>query len=120
MRNILLSSVVASVVTLWCVPSVLADTYLYNLNNHPDGNAADPEYGFRLDELKDISSDHDIWTFDFNHAESSMFLEYDNSDTASLDDDTVGPRSGDWTLTTVMTLTRYIPGKLTSRTARIS
>ena len=89
MRNIFLSSVVASVVYLWCVPSVLAASYLYNLNNHPDGSAADPTYGFRLDDLVDVNAGKDIWTFDFNHTLSSMFLEYDNSNTAPFGDDTV-------------------------------
>ncbi len=89
MRNIFLSSLVASVVYLWCVPSLLAASYLYNLNNHPDGNAADPTYGFRLDDLVDVNAGKDIWTFDFNHTLSSMFLDYDNSNTAPFGDDTV-------------------------------
>jgi len=45
----------------------------YELSNHPDGNAAPPEYGLRLDGL--LSGDtNDIYTFDFNAASSSMTM----------------------------------------------
>lgn len=49
---------------------------IYRLHNHPDGNARDPLYGARLDELYDVTSGHDIFTFDFDHSSAAMFLEY--------------------------------------------
>lgn len=48
----------------------------YNLGNHPDGGAAAPFYGLRLDGLLTGDSS-DIYTFDFEHAESKMKLTYD-------------------------------------------
>jgi len=51
----------------------------YELHNHPDGNARPPLYGARLDELFNATGGHDIFTFDFDHAQSAMFLDYDGS-----------------------------------------
>lgn len=48
---------------------------IYDLSNHPDGNAANPLYGLRLDELVDVTPGHDIFSFDFDAAQSSMFME---------------------------------------------
>jgi hypothetical protein len=45
---------------------------LYQLNNHPDGNASPPLYGLRLDELYNATGGHDIYTFDFNAAGSNV------------------------------------------------
>ncbi len=50
----------------------LVEPGIYTLANHPSGNAADPHYGFRLDELIDVTSSHDIFTFDFDHVRSNM------------------------------------------------
>lgn len=53
------------------------DEGLYELHNHPDGNQAPPLYGMRLDHLFDVpSSTADVFTFDFDHADSAMFLDY--------------------------------------------
>lgn len=52
---------------------------LYRLNNHPDGNAAAPFYGLRLDELKNITDGKDIFTFDFDHPDSFVTLNYTGS-----------------------------------------
>ena len=38
----------------------------YRLEDHPDGNAQPPGYGLRLDELIDVTDDHDIFTFSFD------------------------------------------------------
>jgi len=46
----------------------------YGLNNHPDGNARPPQYGLRLDELWDVTGGNDIFTFDFDAADSAMFM----------------------------------------------
>ena len=48
----------------------------YTLSNHPDGSANPPAYGLRLDELYNLTGGHDIFTFDFNHALSSVTLNY--------------------------------------------
>ncbi|MGE0558977.1 MAG: PEP-CTERM sorting domain-containing protein [Burkholderiales bacterium] len=52
---------------------------VYDLHNHPDGGAAAPYYGLRLDELINVSSGHDIFTFDFDHASSFMQLSWNGS-----------------------------------------
>lgn len=49
----------------------------YQLNNHPDGSARPPAYGFRLDELYNATASHDVFTFDFDHASSSMMMDID-------------------------------------------
>ena len=54
-----------------------ADSYV--LKNHPDGNAAEPYYGLRLDGLWTGDSS-DIFTFDFDHAGSSMTLDVNGTD----------------------------------------
>lgn len=51
---------------------------MYLLDNHPDGNAVPPPYGLRLDELYDVTSGHDIFSFDFAHPSSDMRLDYDS------------------------------------------
>lgn len=48
----------------------------YELHNHPDGSARPPAYGLRLDELVDMTPGHDKFTFDFDHPQSAMFLDY--------------------------------------------
>lgn len=50
----------------------------YTLHNHPDGNAADPLYGLRLDGLLDGNTSK-IFTFDFDHAQSDMKMKWDGS-----------------------------------------
>ncbi len=57
----------------------LIQTEIYQLNNHPFGIEDPPPYGLRLDELFDVTSEKDIFTFDFEHPESSMTLTYDGS-----------------------------------------
>ncbi|MGD9791684.1 MAG: PEP-CTERM sorting domain-containing protein [Phycisphaerales bacterium] len=59
--------------------AVTIDTGTYRLHNHPDGNAVPPPYGARLDELFNVTGGHDIFTFDFDHASSAMFLDYDGT-----------------------------------------
>ncbi|MCA9296886.1 MAG: hypothetical protein KC983_10215 [Phycisphaerales bacterium] len=52
----------------------------YTLHNHPDGAAASPYYGLRLDELFDFNPDsHDIMTFDFDAEGAHMTMSYDGS-----------------------------------------
>ena len=50
-------------------------TGLYELSNHPDGNAAAPYYGLRLDGLLDWD-DSVIYTFDFDADGAAMYLDY--------------------------------------------
>lgn len=56
----------------------------YRLHNHPDGSANPPPYGMRLDELYDVSGGNDIFTLDFDHASSNMFLHYDGATTITI------------------------------------
>lgn len=50
----------------------------YELGNHPDGNAAPPLYGLRLDGL--LTGDtNEIYTFDFDAASSSMTMLWSSS-----------------------------------------
>ena len=65
--------------------AILAPGFVYQAHNHPDGNAAPPLYGLRLDELYNATGDHDKFTFDFDfddgNFESAVFvsiLEYPN------------------------------------------
>lgn len=48
----------------------------YELGNHPDGGKAEPFYGLRLDKLVGGSG---VWTFDFDHDQSAMYLNYDSN-----------------------------------------
>lgn len=45
---------------------------IYELHNHDAGVARPPGYGLRLDELIDVTGDHDIFTFDFDHELSDI------------------------------------------------
>ncbi len=49
---------------------------LYRLHNHPDGAIRPPLYGLRLDELYNVTTGHDNFTFNFDHASSAMYLYY--------------------------------------------
>lgn len=72
----------AATAALLAVPATQAATInpgLYQLHNHPDGNAAAPYYGLRLDELINVTSGHDVFTFNFDAVGAAMFLEYDGS-----------------------------------------
>ncbi|MBL8875956.1 MAG: hypothetical protein JNM86_09200 [Phycisphaerae bacterium] len=59
--------------------SALVVPGLYQLHNHPDGGARPPMYGLRLDELYNSTPNHDIFTFDFDHAMSNMKMMVTNS-----------------------------------------
>lgn len=76
------SAALAAVVACPCAPTLagvvsagILDEGLYELHNHDAAFAAPPPYGLRLDELVDVSAGHDIYTFDFDHDASAMFLE---------------------------------------------
>ncbi len=73
----------AAALALWLpaapVSGALIELGVYRLYNHPDGNAGPPAYGLRLDELFDVTPEHDRFTFDFDHPDSSVFMEYDGS-----------------------------------------
>lgn len=51
----------------------------YRLGNHPDGEAAEPYYGLRLDEMYDVTTGHDVFTFDFEADGAAMYLDYDGT-----------------------------------------
>lgn len=52
---------------------------LYRLHDHPDGNAAPPLYGAKLNDLYDVTADVDTFTFDFDHAGMAMYMDYTGS-----------------------------------------
>lgn len=60
---------------------------MFALSNHSDDQDHDQDhdqdqdspYGLRLDELVDVTGDHNPFTFDFDHDQSSMKLTYDGS-----------------------------------------
>ncbi|MGK7897959.1 MAG: Ig-like domain-containing protein [Xenococcus sp. (in: cyanobacteria)] len=58
--------------------NTLLEDGLYQLGNHPDGNAAAPEYGLRLDGILTGNAD-DTVTFDFEHPDSDVKLELSGS-----------------------------------------
>lgn len=55
------------------------DLGLYRLHNHGDGDLDPPPYGLRLDELFDVTDSVDRFTFDFDHPDAGMFMEYDGN-----------------------------------------
>jgi hypothetical protein len=57
-------------------PPILFETGLYDLGNHPDGNAAEPTYGARIDNLYPNSAP---FTFDFECDDCGMSMNYDGS-----------------------------------------
>ncbi|MCA9310825.1 MAG: hypothetical protein KDA21_06440, partial [Phycisphaerales bacterium] len=74
-----LSVVVAGLSASSISNAAMIEDGLYQLHNHPDGAAAAPFYGMRLDELYNVTSGHDIFTFDFDHADSDMQMTISGS-----------------------------------------
>ncbi|MBX3379905.1 MAG: hypothetical protein KF805_07405 [Phycisphaeraceae bacterium] len=72
MNRLLLAGIAGAAVCAASQAAVIVVPGLYQLRNHPDGSAAPPSYGLRLDELYNATANHDIFTFDFNHALSNM------------------------------------------------
>ena len=64
-------------VTLLAAPAQALTSGTWQLHNHPDGNAAQPLYGLRLDELLGDG----IYTFDFDATAqgAAMFMDYDGA-----------------------------------------
>ena len=55
----------------------------YDLGNHPFGNARDPTYGFRLDNLYDsIGASVGVFTFDFECSACGVTMVYDGNSIA--------------------------------------
>ncbi|MBI1190828.1 MAG: hypothetical protein GC200_09145 [Tepidisphaera sp.] len=71
MRYVTLGAVAALALAAAAQGAILAPG-VYVLGNHPDGDAQPPQYGMRLDELVNVTSNHDIFTFDFNNPASLM------------------------------------------------
>lgn len=69
--SMLLATGTALVLTL-PVHAALIPLGNYDLHNHPDGSANPPAYGARFDEIKNLTSSTDVFTLDFNHAQSVM------------------------------------------------
>lgn len=73
MRYVSISAMAALAVSGAAQGAILAPG-AYLLGNHPDGSARPPQYGLRLDELRNVTADHDIFTFDFNSPQSLVQL----------------------------------------------
>lgn len=50
---------------------------VYRLHDHPDGDAANPLYGARFDELYNATGGHDIFTLNFDDPASAMYMNVD-------------------------------------------
>ncbi len=75
-----LSAIVAAMSAASAGHAAMIEDGLYQLHNHPDGNAASPFYGMRLDELYNATGGHDIFTFDFDHVDSNMQMTIDGTE----------------------------------------
>ncbi len=82
-RRSLCSALLLLAFVLWTSSAFALMSGTYKLSNHPDGNAADPEYGLRLDGLVDGDT-NSIYTFDFDHASSDMKLYWNGIDTVII------------------------------------
>ncbi len=51
------------------------NVWTYELSSHPDGNAADPLYGLRLDNL--LGDGVNTFDFNYDHEKVGMWLDYD-------------------------------------------
>lgn len=76
MRTFAAASVLTGMVCAASGATIVPGTY--ELFNHPDGNAAPPSYGLRLDGLTGGGSS-DVFTFDFEHPDAGMMLTYDDT-----------------------------------------
>ncbi len=73
MRYVAFGAVAALALAASAQGSIL-NSGVYLLGNHPDGSAQPPQYGLRLDELVNVTSGHDIFSFDFNDSRSQVNL----------------------------------------------
>lgn len=73
MKNFCTAAITTLLLTSTVSAGLLADG-IYELNNHPDGSAAPPLYGLRLDGLDGSNSD---FTFDFETNGAAMFMDVD-------------------------------------------
>ena len=72
----------------WAVP-IAFETGTYHLGNHPDGNAAPPTYGARIDNLHGAG----VFTFDFECVGCNMEMTY-NGTTISISGTAFGGHDG--------------------------
>lgn len=76
-QSVLTASILLLSATAFADPIVVNDG-LYELKNHPDGNAAPPPYGLRLDGLLN-GDQRTVYSFDFNAEGSSMYMSRSGS-----------------------------------------
>lgn len=74
-RTLALSTIALMMMGTTASAAVLADG-LYKLGNHPDGSAAPPLYGLRLDGLG-TGGVSGIYTFDFENNGAAMYMDLD-------------------------------------------
>jgi uncharacterized protein (TIGR03382 family) len=68
------AALAASVVAVHTAAGATILPGLYRLNNHPDGSQNPPPYGARFDELFNATSNHDVFTLDFDDVNSAAFM----------------------------------------------
>lgn len=73
-----ITAVVAAIGLSPFSPAATITSGVYTLANHPDGAEAPPYYGLRLDELYNATPAHDVFSFDFEHPQSSVVLVYNS------------------------------------------
>lgn len=82
-----ISSLVLAIVVAFTSSLVSAASItpgIYQLHNHPDGDANPPPYGMRLDELYNVSGGNDIFTLNFDHPQSNLTLVFDGVSTITI------------------------------------
>lgn len=82
-KQLLAGAITASTLAIALVPTSAQAFNLangmYKLSNHPDGSAASPYYGLRLDGLLNRNQ-NDEFTFDFDHSASNMKMSIQNDE----------------------------------------
>lgn len=76
-----IAAAIAAGVLVCCAPAgaAIIQQGTYRLHNHPDGSARPPLYGLRLDELYDVTANHDVFTFNFDAPGSAMYMDFTGS-----------------------------------------
>ncbi len=77
-RSVLAAAAAAALALGATARGDLIEPGLYELHDDP-GPGAEPPYELRVDELFDVTQGRDVFSFDFDHADAGMFLEYDGS-----------------------------------------
>ena len=84
LNNLVKTSLLAgSLVAIGITSAQASEFKKYQLFNHPNGSAAAPFYGLRLDGLL-TGDESNIYTFDFEHSSSEVFLRHTSDKTIEI------------------------------------